>query len=233
MRQRAQKPDRMPWAVELVEVHRRPLLRGVSFGAPAGAITAVTGGAEHTGALIFRMVLGLEAPEAGAVLVRGADISRAGESERIRITRGLGAVFAGEDFGLFGTDTVRENVATAVRHVGRTGRRREGQAVAAALDRLDLAAVAGEQPSVLPLAARRRLAFARALAQRAPLVVVDAFDAGTSDDEAMQLASLLREDRDERGASAVLIVADAGLAARVADHVVDLGARDAARGLTP
>jgi phospholipid/cholesterol/gamma-HCH transport system ATP-binding protein len=222
MRRRAEKPDRMPWAVELVEVHRRPLLRGVSFGAPVGAITAVTGGAEHAGGLIFRMVLGLEAPEAGAVLVRGADMSRADDHERVRIRRSLGAVFCGEDFGLFGTDTVRENVAEAVRLVGRSGRRREREAVASALDRLDLSAVADEHPSVLPVAERRRLAFARALALRAPLVVVDAFDSGTSEAEAAQLASLLREDRDERGASAVLMAASAGLAARLADHVIDL-----------
>jgi ABC-type transporter Mla maintaining outer membrane lipid asymmetry ATPase subunit MlaF len=185
----------MEWAVELVELRKRPLLRGISFAAPAGAITAVTGGPDATRALLFRLVAGLELPERGAVLVLGDDISRA----RRRAKPRAGVVFAGPDFALFSGQTVRENVG-----------------VDALLNRCGLVAVADELPDALPLALRRRTALARALAQRAPLVLIDAFDAGLDAREAGLLVELLR------GSSALLMVADRALAAQVADVVIDL-----------
>jgi ABC-type transporter Mla maintaining outer membrane lipid asymmetry ATPase subunit MlaF len=172
--------------------------------------------------LVFRMVCGLDVPDDGAVLVFGRDIARARERERRQIRRRMGVVFGGEELALFAGATARENVATAVRTAGRVARRRQDLAVAAALQALDLAHVAGALPADLTAAQRKRLALARALAQQAPLLVADAFDDGTDDDESAALADLVADDGRRRGTAALLAMGDSTLAARVADLVVDL-----------
>jgi predicted ABC-type transport system involved in lysophospholipase L1 biosynthesis ATPase subunit len=58
------------WAAEIVEVHRRPLLRGVSFAVPGVGITAVVDRSKSAGALLFRMIAGLEPVDHGAVIAR-------------------------------------------------------------------------------------------------------------------------------------------------------------------
>jgi ABC-type transporter Mla maintaining outer membrane lipid asymmetry ATPase subunit MlaF len=71
---------------------------------------------------------------------------------------------------------------------------------------------------------RKRLAVARALALRSPLVVADGFDEGAGGAEVRALAALIGEDRARMGGAALLVMADRALAADVADEVIDLGA---------
>jgi ABC-type transporter Mla maintaining outer membrane lipid asymmetry ATPase subunit MlaF len=209
-------------AVEFVEVHRRPELRGLSFAAPAQGVTAVTGGSPGLQSLVFRMVCGLDVPDGGAVLVLGRDISRARKRERRQIQRRMGVVFGGEDLGLFADATARENVAIAVGSAGRVGRKRRRAAIDAALQALDLSHLADALPADLTGPQRKRLALARALALRAPLVVADAFDHGCDGDESAALAEFVAEDGRRRGTAALLAVREADLAARIADEIIDL-----------
>jgi ABC-type transporter Mla maintaining outer membrane lipid asymmetry ATPase subunit MlaF len=213
---------RMSWAVEIVEVHRHPLLRSVSFGAPAQGLTAIAGGPDGAGALLFRLIAGLDVPERGAVIVLGQDMSRASAAERKRLQRRLAVMFGGPELGLFATATVRENVTVAVRSAGRAGRRGERAIVEGALRSLDIAPLADALPGELGLAQRKRVALARALALRSPLLVADAFDHGSTAREVEALAALVREDSARRGAAALLVMADPELAAVVADEVVEL-----------
>ena len=212
----------MHCAVEFVEVHRRPQVRGLSFAAPAQGVTAVTGGASGLQTLVFRMICGLDVPDGGAVIVLGRDMSRAGKRDRRQIQRRMGVVFGGQELGLFAGASARENVAIAVRTAGRSGRGRERAMIDGGLQALDISHLADLVPADLTARQRKRLALARALAQRAPLLVADAFDDGCDGDEAAALAEVVAEECRRRGTAAVLALRDAGLAARVAEHVVDL-----------
>jgi ABC-type polar amino acid transport system ATPase subunit len=212
----------MSLAVEIVEVHRRPTLRGVSMAAPARGITAVVDPSRSRGALLFRMVAGLEPVDDGAVIVLGKDITRARSRDRRRLLSRVAFVFGGPEFALFANATVRDNVSFFVRSAGRAGRR-QGSAVAEeVIELLDLADVADATPDRLNPVQRKRLALARALALRSPLVVADAFDDATEAREVERLAATVREEQCRRGSAAVLFMADGDLAARVADDVIEL-----------
>lgn len=212
----------MTWAAEAVELHRRPLVRGVSFGVPLGAITALAGGAAGQGRALFRLLAGLDAPDHGAALVFGQDISRARPRERRRLQRRLGVVFGGPDLALFGSATVTENVALAVASAGRTGRRGARAIVEGAIAQVGLEDAADALPDELSLPARKRLALARGLALRSPLLLVDGVDEGVDARDAAALAAIVREDRERCAGAAVLVVADARVVEGVADQVVGL-----------
>jgi ABC-type transporter Mla maintaining outer membrane lipid asymmetry ATPase subunit MlaF len=198
------------------------LLAGVSFGAPLGAITALAGGVPGAGSLLFRMLAGLEGLDAGAVLVFGQDISRALPRERRRLQRRLAVAFGGHDNALFASSTVAENVAVAVAAAGRVGRRGAGALVDGALAQVGLEHAAHALPDALTVGERKRLALARALALRSPLLLVDAFDEGVDELEVATMAAIVRADRLRNAGAAVLVIGDAQRASDVADVVVVL-----------
>lgn len=212
----------MQWVVEAVEVHRRPLVAGVSFGAPARAVTAVTGGDGRQRTLLFRIAAGLERLDRGAMLVLGQDVSRARRRQRAKIQRRLGVVFGGPDQALFADGTAWENVAMAVRAAGRTGRLGVDRVVEAALDDVGLGHVGGELPGALSTVERRRLALARAIALNPPLLLADGLDDDGDPEEAVRLGALVRDHCRRRGGAALLFLAEPAVAECVADSVADL-----------
>lgn len=212
----------IPWAVEVVEVHKRPLLEGVSFGVAARGITAVVDPWKGPGSLLFRLIAGLEGVDEGAVIVFGEDMSRSGAADRRRLQRRIGFVFGPPDYALFANATARDNISTFVRTAGRAGRRTTARIVEDALRAVELDSAGDARPEDLTLEGRKRLALARALALQSPFLVIDGFDEQADPEEAAALAAVLREDRAHRGAGALLFMGDAGLAAEIADEVIEL-----------
>ncbi|HYF24404.1 MAG TPA: ATP-binding cassette domain-containing protein [Baekduia sp.] len=230
----------MGWGFEFVEVSRRPQLRGLSFGAPAAAVTALTGPAGSGKTAAFRLACGLDAPDAGAVIVAGTDLARARPRTRARVQRRMAVVFEpGTDaaYALFGSATVAQNVAFCVRQAGRTARRRLEAETTRQLERFGLHEVADAQPPQLLPEQRKRLALARALALRSPLVLIDDLPADLEPGQVAALADLLRREVRERGGTCLVTITDLAVAERVADQVVHVAApavpalQEASRGV--
>ena len=117
---------------------------------------------------LMRMVNAMVTPTSGTVLVRGRDV--AGE-DPVRLRRSIGYVL--QEGGLFPHRTVQDNIATVPRleGVGRT------EARGRALELLDLVGldrdVATRYPAQLSGGQRQRVGVARALANRADILLMD------------------------------------------------------------
>ena len=90
---------------------------GLSFSARDGAITTVLGGNGAGKTTAFRMIAGLIKPDAGYVLIDGADVAR----ERVKAVSQLGLLH--DEFGLYPRLTAREHLAFAGALHGLGGRR--------------------------------------------------------------------------------------------------------------
>jgi branched-chain amino acid transport system ATP-binding protein len=170
----------------------------VSLAVAAGEVRSIIGpnGAGKT--TLFNLITGALPPTSGRILVKGRDITGLAPPAVFR----LGVVRSFQVSHLFPRLTVRQNVALMAHGRARASgspfaRRRLDRAeverrVGAALDRLGIAAHAGEPAGTLSHGDRRLVEIAMALAAGPELLLLDEPTAGMSPDETRQTATLLR-----------------------------------------
>jgi len=169
----------------------RVVLRDVSLNVPRGDFAMLLGPSGAGKTVLLSLVAGLEAPSSGRVLIDGTDMARV-QPERRPVTM----VF--QRHALFPHLTVFENVAFSLRARGQRGasvRRRVDELLATT----GLGEFAHAKPDVLSGGQCQRVAFARALASDAEVVLFDeplnSLDAGLKDALIAELKRLHRAAR--------------------------------------
>lgn len=207
---------------------REPAVHEVSVSVPPGQLLAVVGpnGAGKT--TLLRLLAGSLRARTGEVRLDGRPLDGFADRER---ARALAVVPQSEPHAF--PLTVRDMVGMGrYAHLGSWERagRRDRAVVEHALDRCAVLPLADRQLEALSGGELQRARIARALAQEAPVLLLDEPTAGLDLRYRMELFHLLRELRD--GGLAVLAVThDLNLAARFADHLLLMdGGRLRARG---
>ena len=201
---------------------------GIGLTVEQGEFLALIGpnGAGKTTAL--RMVAGLLRPDRGRVFFGERDVTNLPAHARVRLGLGFTHQIVRPFYGF----TTVENVMLAAGHRqtespwraltsrSRVAAREKAQAI---LERIGLAAQAGQSPRALPLGQRKRLEVARALALDPKLLLLDEPLAGLSSAEATSMADLVRA-LPGQGITVVLVEHNLGEVLRVADRLVVLDA---------
>jgi ATP-binding cassette subfamily B protein len=163
-------------AVRFDDVHfaydaARPILRGLSFEAPAGKTVAIVGPSGAGKSTISRLIFRFYQPQQGRILIDGQDISKV-SLESLRAGIGMAA----QDNVLF-NDTIRYNIL-----YGRPEASEEEMRAAAALARIDrfvevapggYEAQVGERGLKLSGGEKQRVAIARTLLKDPSILVLD------------------------------------------------------------
>jgi len=201
----------------------RELFRDISFRLRAGELVALAGPNGAGKSTLLRLLLGLHAPSAGGVALGGTPLPALGRRE---IARRAALLPQDSPFDL--PLTVRDVVALGrLPHLGRFEPEREedARAVERALDLTDTAALAGRRVTELSGGERHRVHLARALAQEAPVLLLDEPVAGLDLSHQLQALDLLRAVVDEGPrAGALIALHDLSLAARRCDRMLLLAA---------
>ena len=214
----------------------REVLRDVSFTLRAGELVALCGPNGAGKSTLLRILLGLHAPAAGSVELGGAPVASLGRREIAR-RAALLPQESPPELPL----SVREVVALGrLPHLGRLQPEgpADARAVAEALAATDTASLAERPLTELSGGERHRVHLARALAQGAPVLLLDEPTAGLDLVHQLQALELLRATVDA-GRAAIVALHDLSLAARACDRILILaeGALQAdappARVLTP
>ncbi|PPQ39128.1 ATP-binding cassette, subfamily B [Rhodoblastus acidophilus] len=149
----------------------RPILRGLSFEAPAGKTLALVGPSGAGKSTISRLIFRFYQPQRGRILIDGQDISKV-SLESLRACLGMAA----QDNVLF-NDTIRYNIL-----YGRPEASEEEMRAAAALARIDkfvelapggYEAQVGERGLKLSGGEKQRVAIARTLLKNPSILVLD------------------------------------------------------------
>ena len=193
-----------------------PALHGVSLDIHPGELVALLGPSGSGKTTLLRILAGLDIPTSGRVLFDREDALKLTVQQR-----NVGLVF--QNYALFRHMTVAENIGFGLRVRPRSRRPSRKDIKKRALELLDLVQLSGLErryPSQLSGGQRQRVAFARALAIKPRVLLLDepfgALDAKVRRD----LRRWLREIHDKTGHTTVFVTHDQEEALELADRVV-------------
>lgn len=166
----------------------KPLLRGVSFKVRRGETVCLLGPSGSGKSTLLRIIAGLEDPEGGKVFWNGQDIAAVPVYQRQ-----FGLMF--QDYALFPHKTVSENVSFGLK-MQKLSKENLETRTRLALEQVDLLGLAERRVTDLSGGEQQRVAFARALAPRPRLLMLDeplgALDRGLRDQLMQDLRLMLR-----------------------------------------
>jgi sulfate/thiosulfate transport system ATP-binding protein len=186
----------------------------ISLEVPTGSLTALLGPSGSGKSTLLRVVAGLEAPDAGEVLLDGDDTTALAPQKR-----NVGFVF--QHYAAFKHMTVHDNIGFAL-----TIRKRPRNEIRERVDELirlvQLEGFSDRYPAQLSGGQRQRMALARALAARPKILLLDepfgALDARVR----AELRDWLRRLHEEVRLTTVFVTHDQEEAMEVADRVAVL-----------
>lgn len=179
---------------------------------PAGALVAVIGPSGAGKSTLLGAVAGFVPVSAGRVLWQGREITQASPSGRP-----VSILF--QDNNLFPHLSVFQNVALGIRPALRLTADERAQ-VETALARVGLEGFGTRKPAQLSGGQQSRVALARVLLQRKPLVLLDEPFAALGPALRMEMLGLVAEICHETGATLLMVSHDIRDAEAIADHLV-------------
>jgi oligopeptide transport system ATP-binding protein len=214
---RARRGTRPGAAAELIAVD------DVSFAVLPGRSLAIVGESGSGKTTVARMIVGLERPTRGRILVAGRERSWRHVSSRERKRRGreVQIIFQDPYSSLDPRQTVRKCLDEALRlHFDWNGDRRDARVE----ELLEQVGLARRQADALPRALsggqRQRVAIARALACEPRVLVCDEAVASLDVSIQAQVLNLMSDIRDETGVTYLFISHDLAVVRQVSDDVI-------------
>jgi putative ABC transport system ATP-binding protein len=195
-----------------------PVFAGIDLDLQASEIVALLGESGSGKSTLLNCLAGLDEADAGSITLAGQDLRGLDDEGRSALRRrSLGFIF--QAFHLLPHLSVADNVALPLRLLGQ----RDDGRVAAMLEAVNLAALAGRMPRQLSGGQLQRVAIARALVHRPVLVLADEPTGNLDARHAAEVLELLRRCTHEAGA-ACLLVTHSEVAAQAADRRLRLDA---------
>ncbi|MDU4250452.1 cell division ATP-binding protein FtsE [Pseudomonas sp.] len=193
-------------------------LHEISFRVPRGEIMFVTG---HSGAgksTLLRLILAMERPTSGKLLLGGQDVSRISTAQIPFLRRQIGVVF--QNHQLLDDRSVFENVALPMQILG-LPKADITYRVEAALDRVNLKEKAEDRPSDLSTGQQQRVGIARAVVHRPALLLADEPTGNLDPRLASEIMSVF-EDINRLGTTVLIASHDLALIARMRHRMITL-----------
>ncbi|MXW51453.1 MAG: cell division ATP-binding protein FtsE [Gammaproteobacteria bacterium] len=209
--------------IEFLNVYKRypsgfEALRDLSVVFEEGSMTFLTG---HSGAgktTCLKLLLCLDNPTHGQILVNGVNVSRLSARRLPHYRQNLGAVF--QDHKLLAARSVFDNVALPLR-VSHMREREVRRRVSAALNRVGLLERESLLPMQLSTGEQQRVGIARAVVRRPKILLADE-PTGNLDPELSQDIMALFQGFNEVGATVIVASHDRALIESLDNPVVEL-----------
>ena len=198
-------------------------LRGVSFTLHAGRSLGVVGESGSGKSTLARLVMALEPPTAGQVLMQGRDLQSLSPTELRRARAGFQMVFQDPFGSLDPRQPVARIVAEPLAAQGQADAAERRERACAMLDAVGLrAADADKYPHEFSGGQRQRIAIARALVTGPRLIVADEPVSALDVSVQAQVLNLMQDLQDKLGVTYLFISHDLAVVDLVCDEVIVL-----------
>ncbi|HEY1955608.1 MAG TPA: ATP-binding cassette domain-containing protein [Polyangiaceae bacterium] len=196
-----------------------PVLKGISFECRRGETTVIIGGSGAGKTTLIRLIVALERPTSGKIVVDGEDIVGLPERELNRIRRKFGMVY--QYAALLDSITVLENVAFPLVEHTRLSRKEIEERVVEKLRILGLQPnVIHKFPAELSGGMRKRVGLARALMLEPPILVYDEPTSGLDPLTSRMVDDLIEEMREKFNVTSLVISHDIASCMKIAHQAI-------------
>ena len=195
----------------------RLIFDGLSMTVPQGQITALMGPSGCGKTTLLRIIGGQLKPEAGEVLLRGEDVTRASRGELLELRKDIGMLF--QSSALFTDMSVYDNVAFPLREHTDLPEEAIRDLVLMKLNAVGLRGARDLVPSQLSGGMARRVALARAIALDPCLLMYDEPFTGQDPISMGVVVSLIRRLNAALGATSLLVSHDIHETAGISNQI--------------
>lgn len=191
---------------------RHAVLRDISIDIAHGESVALRGRSGSGKSTLLNLISGIDAPDAGDVLIGGHNITKMSERDRTLFRREhIGFVY--QAFNLVPTLTVADNIRLVL-ELNRVSARESAARIERVLDAVGLRDRADSFPDVLSGGEQQRVALARALVHQPSLLLADEPTGNLDDDAAQRVLQLMDELVERSGTTLIIATHSAAVAAR-------------------
>lgn len=207
--------------IEFIDVYKvyengTNALKGINLKITDGEFVFIKGASGAGKSTLIKLMMHEELPTSGEVIINDFKISQMKNSDVPLLRRTMGVVF--QDFRLIPNMTVYDNIAFAMRVIGRSSRdiRRRTPYV---LSLVGLSAKAKNYPSELSGGEQQRTSLARALVNNPSLIIADEPTGNIDPEMSVEIMELLDE-INRRGTTIVMVTHDMTIVERYSYHRV-------------
>jgi phospholipid/cholesterol/gamma-HCH transport system ATP-binding protein len=207
--------------IEIVDLWKsfgaNEVLRGLGLTVSEGETLVVLGPSGCGKSVLLKHIIGLLAPDRGAIYVRGDDITRLTVPALDEVRKCFGMVFQGA--ALFDSMTVGENVGLPLHeHRGLDGPELD-RLVEEKLGLVGLVGIESLRPSEISGGMKKRVALARAIALDPDFILYDEPTTGLDPVMAEQINQLIRDTQRTLNATSIVVTHDLHSACYTGDRV--------------
>jgi phospholipid/cholesterol/gamma-HCH transport system ATP-binding protein len=192
------------------------ILKNLSFTIRQGHTKIFLGASGAGKSTVLKLILGLLKPDRGAIWVKGQQVDQLSEVEMMAVRQNLGMVF--QEGALFDSLTVRENVGYKLYEETAIPLPEVHARVEEVLGFVGLAEHIDKAPSALSGGQRRRVAIARAMTAKPPILLYDEPTTGLDPITSVTIDAEICKLRDLEGVSTIMVTHQLRDAFYVAEH---------------
>jgi len=191
-------------------------LKSVSLEIKDGEFVFLVGPSGSGKSTIIKLITGEIAPTEGDIIVNGYDLCSISRRKMPYMRRTIGVIF--QDFRLIQNKTVFENVALAMRVMGRSGKEIKKR-VNYVLELVGMENKADRKPEELAGGEQQRVAIARALANNPQMIIADEPTGNLDPARSLEIMLLIKK-INELGTTALVVTHERELVNRIGERVV-------------
>ena len=192
------------------------VLDGLSFSVADGESLVIVGPSGTGKSVLLKHLIGLIRPDSGKVFVDGTEMWALSDRERTKLRQRFGMSF--QEGALFDSMSVFDNVAFPLRRSGRSPREVR-ERVRECLEIVHLPDVGDRRPSELSGGMRRRVGFARAIAHKPDILLLDEPNTGLDPIMTDVIDDVILNIRDRTNATIVTITHHIPSAVKIGDRI--------------
>jgi len=195
-------------------------LDGVSFSVEPGEFVGLLGTSGSGKSTLLNLIGGLDHATEGSLSIEGRDLASMSSQElSLHRRRNVGIIF--QSFNLISTMSATENVALSMMFASVPRAEREREA-AQLLESMGLGGRQRHRPKELSGGEQQRVAVARALANKPPLLLADEPTGNLDSKTSREIMELLKTLNERDGKTIILVTHDAALAQKYSHRIVTL-----------